>query len=50
LRETRVWLLVIQNKPVIDPPERLASLVAECNELISIFVASIGTALRNRAK
>ena len=45
LRETRVWLLIIQRK---DLAPRVTSNVAwavkECHELISIFVASISTA------
>ena len=48
LRETRVWLLGIQRKPLIEPPKKLDPLVAECNELIAIFVSSIATATRNR--
>ena len=47
LRETHVWLLILHRKPLIKAPERLEALIAECNELISIFVASIGTAKRN---
>jgi len=48
LRETRVWLLMAQRKPLIDPPGQLDSLVQENNELIAIFVASIGTAEKNK--
>ncbi len=48
LRETRVWLLVIHRKPLIEPPEKLEPLIAECNELIAIFVSSIKTAQMNR--
>jgi four helix bundle protein len=48
LRETRVWLLAIQRKPLIEPPAKLDPLVAECNELIAIFVSSIATAVKNR--
>ena len=48
LRETAVWLFLIQRKPLIQPPETLASVIAECNELISIFVASIKTAQKNK--
>ncbi|NQU21828.1 MAG: four helix bundle protein [Candidatus Nealsonbacteria bacterium] len=47
LRETHVWLLMIQRKPLITPPEKLEPILAECNELISIFVASIKTAVDN---
>ena len=41
LRETHVWLLMIQRKPLIEPQEKLAPILCECNELISIFVTSI---------
>jgi four helix bundle protein len=47
LRETLVWLLIIQRKPLIEPAEKLDPLVQENNELISIFVASIATAEQN---
>ncbi len=47
LRETLVWLKVIEQKPMI-PRERLGQLVTECNELIAIFVKSVQTADRNR--
>ena len=50
LRETRVWLLIIQRKPLIKPPQKLSSLVNECEELIAIFVRSIDTAKKNRLK
>ncbi|MHC4176992.1 MAG: four helix bundle protein [Planctomycetota bacterium] len=48
LRETHVWLLMIQRRPLIDPQEKLAPIIRECNELISIFVTSIKTAERNK--
>jgi four helix bundle protein len=48
LRETYVWLLVIQRKPLIQPIEKLDPIIAECNESISIFVASIKTAQSNK--
>jgi four helix bundle protein len=47
LRETHVWLLLIQRKPLIEPQEKLGPIIRECNELISIFVASIKTATKN---
>ena len=50
LRETRVWILIIQRKPLIKPPHKLAPLLAECNELIAIFVRSIATAQRNKGR
>ncbi len=50
LRETFVWLLIIQRKPLIEPLDKLSSLIVENNELISIFVASITTAQKNLEK
>ena len=47
LRETMIWLKMIERKPLC-PPERMGSLLAECDELISIFVASIKTATENK--
>ena len=46
LRETIVWLQIIEKKPLCDP-NRMSDVVLECNELISIFVKSIETARRN---
>jgi len=48
LRETRVWLLMIQRASMIKPASRLDSLVQESDQVISIFVSSISTAQRNR--
>jgi len=48
LREVRVWLLLIQRKALLKPAERVMPALSECDELISIFVASVGTAQRNR--
>ena len=50
LRETRVWLLIIQRKPLIKPPHKLQPLLTECDELIAIFVTSIGTAQKNKGQ
>lgn len=47
LRETHIWLRICQRKPLIEPPTRLDPIIAECDELISIFVASIKTARSN---
>lgn len=47
LRETYIWLQVIERKPLC-PPERLQDIANECNELIAIFVKSIQTAESNR--
>jgi len=50
LRETHVWLLMIQSKPLLEPPAKLEPIVKECNELISIFVSSIKTARESSDK
>jgi four helix bundle protein len=49
LRETRVWLLIVRRKPLIEPPKKLDPLLAENDELIAIFATSIQTAQNNRA-
>ena len=46
LRETYIWLQIIERKPLC-PPERLKNISNECNELIAIFVKSIQTAESN---
>ncbi len=43
LRETRIWLLMIEKAKLIQQ-RKLKSLINENNELISIFVKSIQTA------
>ena len=48
LRESLIWLKIIQRKPLC-PPERLDSILQECNELIAIFVSSIKTAKENQS-
>ena len=50
LRETRVWLIMIQRKSLIKPPQRLHPLVVETVELISIVASSITTAKRNKPR
>ena len=50
LRETLVWLLIIQRKPLVEPLDKCNPLIDENNELISIFVASIATAQKNLEK
>lgn len=50
LRETDVWLKIIQCARLIDPTDRLNSLLEETNELLSILVASVHTARRNATK
>ena len=48
LRETRVWLMILRRLGLLRDSKELEWLIAECNELISIFVASIRTATKNR--
>lgn len=43
LRETCIWLKIISRKNYSDPGEMDAN-IAECNELIAIFVSSVKTA------
>ena len=50
LRETRVWLLIIVRAKLIKPASKLEPLIAENNELISIFVTSIKTAKQRKIK
>ena len=49
LRETIVWLKIIQKKPLCAST-KIEPLILECNELISILVKSIQTAQRNAGK
>ena len=44
LRETRIWLLIIQRKVMLKPVKLTISILKENNELISIFVKSLATA------
>ena len=48
LRETQVWLKIIQRKKLAKNQEELEALITECNELISIFVVSVRTAEKNK--
>ena len=47
LRETRVTLRIIDEKPMVVHPNVKAAL-KECNELIGIFTKSIETAKQNK--
>jgi len=49
LRETMVWLQVIERKPLCEPL-KMKEITKECNELIAIFVKSIQTATSNLEK
>ena len=48
LRETRVWMLLIQRKTLSANLDLVNSGLTECDELIAIFRASIKTAQQNR--
>jgi four helix bundle protein len=48
LRETKVWLKMIIKAELIKPVSKLDSLLTESDQLIAIFVKSIGTAKNNR--
>lgn len=47
LRESRRWLRLVQRAALIFKPGLLDSLVAEADELVRIFAASIRTAQQN---
>jgi four helix bundle protein len=47
LRETCIWLKLIQRKELIKPTTRLSAILRECDELILIFFSSIRTARKN---
>jgi len=49
LRETWVWLKIAQRKKLTKKAQQLKTLMSECDELISIFVASIKTAEKSGA-
>lgn len=49
LRETLVWLKIIERKP-LGEPAKMTDFVGECDELTSIFVKSIKTAKDNLTK
>ncbi|TSA30020.1 MAG: four helix bundle protein [Verrucomicrobiaceae bacterium] len=44
LRETEIWLKVISRAELIRPPEHLALLIKETDELIAILFKSVETA------
>jgi four helix bundle protein len=48
LYETRAWLIILRRLRLLGDSKELEWLIAECNELISIFVTSIRTATKNR--
>lgn len=48
LRETKVWLNIIQRKMFDKRSKKLEAIITKTNELICIFVTSIKTAKENR--
>jgi len=48
LRETKIWLQIINRKSMARSASQTESLIAECDELISIFVTSVRTAEKNK--
>lgn len=50
LRETKVWLLMIDRTRLIEPEETLRPVVEENDELIAIFVKSEQTVKGNKKK
>ena len=50
LRETYVCLKIIIRKPLLTPVSKLETIMQENNELISIFVKSIKTAISNEKR
>ena len=43
LRETLIWLKIIECKPLCEP-NKMTEIVRECDDLIAIFVKSVKTA------
>ena len=48
LRETKIWLLIVERAKLIQQRSNLEYLLKESDELISIFVKSIQTAKQSR--
>ncbi len=47
LRETLIWLKIIERKPLCEP-SKMTDITKECDELIAIFVKSVKTAEENQ--
>jgi len=50
LRETEIWLQVIQKAKMIEPASKLTALLEETDELIAILFTSIETAKKSKAR
>ena len=48
LRETLIWLRIIERKPLCDPG-KMIDIVQECDELIAIFVQCVKAAEENES-
>ena len=48
LRESRIWLIILNKKNLISAKNELKSILSECEELIRIFVKCIKTAESNK--
>ena len=48
LRESKVWLKIIEKAKLIEPAAKLTDIIDENDQLISIFVTSITTARKNK--
>ncbi|MFB3891154.1 MAG: four helix bundle protein [Phycisphaerae bacterium] len=47
LKESRVWLTIIDRKKMVTPPQIVKDALVECGELAAIFSTSVATARRN---
>lgn len=50
LRETEVWLKVIERAGMIKPSSKLLSLIQETDELIAILFTSVATAKKRNTR
>ncbi len=50
LRETEIWLKVIQRAKMIKPASKLAPLIKETDELIAILFKSVETARKGKER
>jgi four helix bundle protein len=50
LRETEIWLKIIDRGQMIEPSAQLAPILGETDELISILFTSVGTAKNTKER
>jgi four helix bundle protein len=48
LRESRVWLTMVDRRRLVAGGKLTSATMAECGELIAIFAKSVGTARKNQ--